>query len=133
MDVGWEILSVLTPVICVSLLGLIVLYALSRARSDRNTPARLIDFAVHVMSEKILRWDWCGRHQADQVFLRTRYPASDERASDAQIDSAASIVPDQEEIQRRRDLARTLFNDFGAKLTTSRLRSWSDLIRLKIM
>ena len=31
MDVGWEILSVLTPVVCVSLLGLIVLYALSRA------------------------------------------------------------------------------------------------------
>ena len=31
MFVGWEILSVLAPVICVSLLGLIVLYALSRA------------------------------------------------------------------------------------------------------
>jgi catechol 2,3-dioxygenase-like lactoylglutathione lyase family enzyme len=31
MDVGWEILSVLAPVVCVSLLGLIVLYALSRA------------------------------------------------------------------------------------------------------
>jgi hypothetical protein len=29
--VGWEILSVLAPVVCVSLLGLIVLYALSRA------------------------------------------------------------------------------------------------------
>jgi hypothetical protein len=27
MDVGWEILSVLTPVICLSLLGLIVRYA----------------------------------------------------------------------------------------------------------
>jgi hypothetical protein len=31
MDVGWEILSVLAPVVCVSLFGLIVLYALSRA------------------------------------------------------------------------------------------------------
>jgi hypothetical protein len=31
MDVGWEILSVLAPVVCVALLGLIVLYALSRA------------------------------------------------------------------------------------------------------
>jgi hypothetical protein len=31
MDVGWEIFSVLAPVVCVSLLGLIVLYALSRA------------------------------------------------------------------------------------------------------
>jgi hypothetical protein len=31
MDVGWEIFSVLAPVICVSLFGLIVLYALSRA------------------------------------------------------------------------------------------------------
>ena len=30
MDVGWEILSVLAPVVCVALLGLIVLYALSR-------------------------------------------------------------------------------------------------------
>ena len=32
--------------------------------------------------------------------------------TDAQIDSAASTVLDQEEIQRRRDLVRTLFNDF---------------------
>jgi hypothetical protein len=32
--------------------------------------------------------------------------------ADAQIDSAASTVLDQEEIQRRRDLVRTLFNDF---------------------
>src|SRR5262249_6834872 len=32
--------------------------------------------------------------------------------TDAQIDSA---VPDQEEIQRRRDLVRTLFNDFWSE------------------
>jgi hypothetical protein len=32
--------------------------------------------------------------------------------TDAQIDSAASAVLDQEEIQRRRDLVRMLFNDF---------------------
>ena len=32
--------------------------------------------------------------------------------TDTQIDSAASTVPDQEEIQRRRDLVRMLFNDF---------------------
>jgi len=32
--------------------------------------------------------------------------------TDAQIDTAASTVPDQEEIQRRRDLVRMLFNDF---------------------
>jgi hypothetical protein len=32
--------------------------------------------------------------------------------ADAQIDSAASTVLDQEEIQRRRDVVRTLFNDF---------------------
>ena len=32
--------------------------------------------------------------------------------TDTQIDSAASTVPDQEEIQRRRDLVRTLSNDF---------------------
>jgi hypothetical protein len=31
MDVGWGILSALAPVVFVSLLGLIVLYALSRA------------------------------------------------------------------------------------------------------
>jgi hypothetical protein len=33
----------------------------------------------------------------------------------AQIDSAASTAPDQEEIQRRRDLVRTLFNDFWSE------------------
>jgi hypothetical protein len=32
--------------------------------------------------------------------------------ADAQFESAASTVLDQEEIQRRRDLVRTLFNDF---------------------
>jgi len=31
MDVWWEILSVLAPVVCLALLGLIVLYVLSRA------------------------------------------------------------------------------------------------------
>jgi hypothetical protein len=35
--------------------------------------------------------------------------------TDAQIDSAASTVPDQEEIQRRRDLVRALFNDFWSE------------------
>jgi adenosine/AMP kinase len=35
--------------------------------------------------------------------------------TDAHIDSAASTVPDQEEIQRRRDLVRTLFNDFWSE------------------
>jgi hypothetical protein len=33
-------------------------------------------------------------------------------SSDAQSSPLAHIVPDQEEIQRRRDLVRTLFNDF---------------------
>ena len=45
MDLGWEILSVLAPVVCVALLGLV----LHAARSDRNPPARLIDVAVHVL------------------------------------------------------------------------------------
>ena len=35
--------------------------------------------------------------------------------TDARMDSAASIVLDQEEIQRRRDLVRTLFNDFWSE------------------
>jgi hypothetical protein len=35
--------------------------------------------------------------------------------TDAQIDSAASAVLDQQEIQRRRDLVRTLFNDFWSE------------------
>jgi hypothetical protein len=51
MDVGWGILSALAPVVFVSLLGLIVLYArlvLHGVRSDRNP--RLIDFAVYVLS-----------------------------------------------------------------------------------
>jgi hypothetical protein len=33
-------------------------------------------------------------------------------SSDAQISPIAHIVPDQQEIQRRRDLVRALFNDF---------------------
>ncbi|MGC2076846.1 MAG: hypothetical protein WA728_12575 [Xanthobacteraceae bacterium] len=33
-------------------------------------------------------------------------------SSDAQISPVAHIVPDQQEIQRRRDLVRALFNDF---------------------
>jgi hypothetical protein len=33
-------------------------------------------------------------------------------SSDAQICPIAHVVPDQQEIQRRRDLVRTLFNDF---------------------
>jgi hypothetical protein len=35
--------------------------------------------------------------------------------TDAQIDSASSTVLDQEEIQRRRDLVRTFFNDFWSE------------------
>lgn len=33
-------------------------------------------------------------------------------SSDAQISPIVELVPDQQEIQRRRDLVRTLFNDF---------------------
>jgi len=33
-------------------------------------------------------------------------------SSDAQISPIVEVVPDQQEIQRRRDLVRTLFNDF---------------------
>jgi hypothetical protein len=33
-------------------------------------------------------------------------------ATDTQINSPASTIPDQDEIQRRRDLVRMLFNDF---------------------
>jgi len=33
-------------------------------------------------------------------------------SSDAQVSPIAHIVPDKHEIQRRRDLVRTLFNDF---------------------
>ena len=36
MGVWWEILSVLTPVVCLALLGLIVLYAFSRAPRHRQ-------------------------------------------------------------------------------------------------
>ena len=35
--------------------------------------------------------------------------------TDARMDSAASTVLDQEEIQRRRDLVRTLFSDFWSE------------------
>ena len=36
MDVWWEILSVMAPVVCLALLGLIILYALSRAPAARS-------------------------------------------------------------------------------------------------
>jgi hypothetical protein len=104
------------------------------------------------MGEKVLRWFAliaAAVIKPTKYFLRTRYPASDEKRAestleeagaiaaatenavltttksftvpataevkvdtDAQIDTAASTIPDQEEIQRRRDLVRTLFNDF---------------------
>jgi len=35
--------------------------------------------------------------------------------TDTQINSPASTIPDQDEIQRRRDLVRTLFNDFWSE------------------
>jgi hypothetical protein len=106
------------------------------------------------MGEKVLRWFaqiGAAVIKPTKYFLRTRYPASDEKRADsafeqagaiatatenaianltttesftapittgvkvdtdAQIDSAAATVLDQKEIQRRRDLVRTLFNDF---------------------
>ena len=53
--------------------------------------------------------------------------------TDAQIDSAASTLLDQEEIQRRRNLVRMLFNDFWSGAYEKQQRSWSGLTRLKIM
>jgi hypothetical protein len=38
--------------------------------------------------------------------------AAAKASSDAKIDPIAHIAPDQQEIQRRRELVRTLFNDF---------------------
>jgi hypothetical protein len=109
------------------------------------------------MGEKVLRWFaqiGAAIIEPTKYFLRTRYPASDEKRAesaleeagaiaaatenvvanltttksftvpitagakvdtDVQIDSAASTVLDLEEIQRRRDLVRTLFNDFWSE------------------
>jgi hypothetical protein len=53
--------------------------------------------------------------------------------SDVAIEGGDSVVPDKEEIERRRILVRTLFNDFGAGLTRSQRRSWSALTKPKIM
>jgi hypothetical protein len=106
------------------------------------------------MGEKVLRWFaqiGAAVIKRTRYFLRTSYPASDEKRAesaleeagaiatatenvvanlttttsftvpaaagvkvdtDAQTDSAASTVLEQEEIQRRRNLVRTLFNDF---------------------
>jgi hypothetical protein len=36
----------------------------------------------------------------------------DAKLSEAEVNPVASILPDQQEIQRRRDLVRALFNDF---------------------
>ena len=107
------------------------------------------------IGEKILRWFaqiGAAVTKPTRYFLRTSYPASDEKRAestleeagaiaaatenavltttksftvpvnaevkvdtDAQIDSPVFTVPDQEEIQRRRDLVRTLFNDFWSE------------------
>jgi hypothetical protein len=106
------------------------------------------------MGERVLHWfaQICAAViKPIRYFLRTSYPASDEKRAesgleearavaaatenvvanlttttpftvpaaagvkidtDAQIHSAASTVLEQEELQRRRDLVRTLFNDF---------------------
>jgi hypothetical protein len=53
--------------------------------------------------------------------------------TDAQIDSAASTVPDQEEIQRRRDLVRMLFKAKNGQCSAcrrGRIRPITEKIRL---
>ena len=107
------------------------------------------------IGEKVLRWFaqiGAAVTKPTRYFLRTSYPASDEKRAestleeagaiaaatenavltttrsftvpvnaevkvdtDTQIDSPVFTVPDQEEIQRRRDLVRTLFNDFWSE------------------
>ena len=52
---------------------------------------------------------------------------------DSGIKGLKPSIHDKQEIERRRDLVRTLFNDFGAGLTKSRWRSWSGSTRLKII
>ncbi len=121
---------------------------------DSADSTRLKSDTTMDMGEKVLRWfAQIGAAVIKPTkYLRTKYPASDEKRAestleeagaiaaatedavltttksfavpvtaevkvdtDAQIDSAASTVPDQEEIQRRRDLVRTLFNDFWSE------------------
>jgi hypothetical protein len=119
---------------------------------DSADSTRLKSDTTMDIGEKVLRWFaqiGAAVIKPPKYFLRTKYPASDEKGAestleeagaiaaatedavltttksftvpvtaevkvdtDAQIDSAASTVPDQEEIQRRRDLVRMLFNDF---------------------
>jgi hypothetical protein len=119
---------------------------------DSADSTRLKSDTATDIGEKVLRWFaqiGAAVIKPIKYFLRTRYPASDEKCAestlggagaiaaatentvltttesftvpvntevkvdtDAQIDSAAPPVIDQEEIQRRRDLVRTLFNDF---------------------
>jgi hypothetical protein len=120
---------------------------------DSADSTRLKSDTTMDMGEKVLGWFariGAAVIKPTKYFLRTKYPASDEKRAesalkeagaiaaatenvvanltttkstvpstagvkvdiDAQIGSAASTVLDQEEIQRRRDLVRTLFNDF---------------------
>src|SRR5215469_1222863 len=119
---------------------------------DSADTTRLKSDTATDIGEKVLRWfAQIGAVVIRPIkyFLRTRYPASDDKRAqstleeagtiaaaiknaaftttksftiavnadvkveaDAQIDSHASAVPDQDEIQRRRDLVRMLFNDF---------------------
>jgi hypothetical protein len=122
---------------------------------DSADTTRLKSDTATDIGEKVLRWfAQIGAVVIKPIkyFLRTRYPASDDKRAqstleeagtiaaaienaaftatksftiavnaevkvdaEGQIDSAASTVPDQEEIQRRRDLVRTLFNDFWSE------------------
>jgi hypothetical protein len=52
---------------------------------------------------------------------------------DAGINRVAHVVPDQQEIERRRSLVRVLFNDFWNGLTKSQWRSWIGSTKLKII
>ena len=121
---------------------------------DSADSTRLKSDTATDMGERVLRWFaqiGAAVIKPTRYFLRTSYPASDEKRAesaleeagavvaaienvvanlttttsftvpatagvkvdtDVQMDSAAATVVDQEEIQRRRDLVRTLFNDF---------------------
>ena len=136
-----------------------------------DSPKLKSDTATDI-GEKVLRWFaqiGAAVTKPTRYFLRTSYPASDEKRAespleeagataaatenavwtttksftvpvnaevkvdtDTQIDSAASTVPDQEEIQRRRDLVRTLFNDFWSG-AYEKPAAFAARTRLKIM
>jgi Amidohydrolase family len=96
--------------------------------------ANVDDVRLSGKAVEVDRWNWSGLQKASPIFFATTSPPSDvvdetgaksavvedkaTATADVEFDQAtqvnviSTIPPDQQEIQRRRELVRALFNDF---------------------